>query len=284
VRLAVSGEESDPLVYADAGLSADGSFDVPEVSPGKYTLTVFSHSGAGTAQIEVSFSDVTVTIPVSGCSKLHGEVRIDEERDNSKTTGPDATVALIGLNTLEGLTYPAKIDSTGRFLLDPVRPGKYRVVVAPSRGLYVKSLTAGGMELADEELDLKNGGPVALTIVLKQGGASVIGSIYSSSRDGGEARPLQILLVPSPHRRTSRVYADVSDSSGHFSITQLPPGKYRVLALEPLQPWALSTPSLADKIAALGKEVDLNENEIKAISLDAVSSDIIESLIRDGSS
>jgi hypothetical protein len=281
VKLAVSGEESDPLVYADAGLSADGSFDVPEVSPGKYTLTVFSHSGAGTAQVEVSFSDVTVTVPVPGSSKLHGEVRIDGERDNSKTTGPDATVGLV--DTLEGLTYPAKIDSAGRFLLDPVRPGRYCIVVTPTRGLYVKSLTAGGMELADGELDLTNGGPVALTIVLKQGGASVVGSIDSRSRDGGEARPLHILLVPSPYRRTSRVYADVSDSSGHFSVTQLPPGKYRALALEPLQPWALSTPSLADRIAALGKEVDLNENEIKAISLDAVSSDTIENLILDGS-
>lgn len=53
--------------------------------------------------------------------------------------------------------------------------------------------------------------------------------------------------------------------------------------MEPLQLWVLSIPSLAGRIAALGKEVDLNENEIKAISLDVVTSDTLESLIRDGS-
>src|SRR5579872_47015 len=283
VKLALSGEESNPLGYADADLSADGSFDVPEVSPGKYTLTVFSFSGVGTTQVEVSSSDVSVTVPVVGSSKLHGEIRIDGERDNSKTQGPGATVELIGLDTLQGLTSPAKIDSAGRFLIDPVRPGRYFVVVTPTTGLYVKFLTAGDMELADGELDLTNGLPVTLTIVLKQGGAGVVGSIDSGSHDGGEAQPLQILLVPSPHRSTSRVYADVADSSGHFSISQVPPGKYRALAVEPLQLWALSIPSLADKFAALGKEVDLNENEIKALSLDAVTSDTIESLILDGS-
>lgn len=283
VKLTSSGEESNPLVYADADLFADGSFDVPEVSPGKYTLTIFSYSGAGTARIEVSSSDVSVTVPVAGSSKLHGEIRIGGERDNSKTPGPNATVELIGLDTLQGLTYPAKVDSAGSFLIDPVRPGKYCVVVTPTTGLYVKSLTAGDMELADGELDLTNGVSVALTIVLKQGVASVTGSIDSGSSDGAEAQPLQILLVPSPHRPTSRVYADVADSSGHFSITQVPPGKYRALAVEPLQLWALSIPSLADRIAALGEEVDLNENEIKAISLDPVTSDAIENLVLDGS-
>lgn len=283
VKLALSGEESNPLMQADADLAADGSFDLPEVSPGKYTLTVFSYSSAGTTQIEVSSSDVSVTVPVAGSSKLRGEIRIDEERDNSKAPSPQATVALIGLDALQGQTYSAKIDSAGKFLIDPVRPGKYGVVVTPTPGLFVKSLNAGDVELAGGELDLTNGAPVALTIVLKQGGASVVGTIDSGSRDGREAQPLQIFLVPSPHRRTSRIYADVADSSGRFSITQLPPGKYRALAMEPLQLWALSTPTLADTIAALGKEVDLNENEIKAISLDPLTPDTMENLIRNGS-
>jgi len=283
VTLALSGEESNPLVYADADLAADGSFDIPEVSPGDYTLTVSSHIGAGAVQVEVSSSDVSVSAPVVGNSKLQGEIRVDGEGDKSKAPAPEATVALIGLDTLHGLTYPAKIDSAGRFLIDPVRPGKYYVAVSPTTGLYVKSLTAGDMELADGELDLTNGAPVALTIVLKQGRASVMGSIDSGSRDGGDAQPLQILLVPSPYRRTSRVYADFADSSGHFSIQQVPPGKYRALAVEPLQLSALSTPGLADKIAALGQEVDLNESEIKTISLDAVTSDAIESLVPNGS-
>ncbi|MFZ1085823.1 MAG: carboxypeptidase regulatory-like domain-containing protein [Terracidiphilus sp.] len=283
VKLALSGEESNPLVYRDTDLSANGSFDVPEVAPGKYTLTVFSYSGAGSTQLEISSEDVSVTVPIVGNSKLHGEIRIDGDRISSKTSSPDATVELIGLDASQSLTYLAKIDSAGKFLFDPIRPGKYFVVVTPTTGLYVKSLTAADMELADGELDLINGAPITLTIVLKQGQASVVGSIDSGSSDGGAERPLQILLIPFSRRGTSRVYTGVADSSGHFSITQVPPGKYRALTVEPLQLWVLSIPSLAGRIAALGKEVDLNENEIKAISLDVVTSDTLESLIRDGS-
>ncbi len=278
VKLAVSGEESSPLVHAEADLADDGSFDVPEVSPGKYTLMVFSHFGAGTAQVEVSSSDASVTVPVIGSSKLRGEIRVDGEHNNAKTPGPGAEVTLMGLDLLQGLTYPAKIDSAGRFLIDPVRAGKYCLVVTPTKGLYSKAFTAGNVELADGELDLTNGAPAALTIVLKQGGASVAGSIDSGSRDGGTAQPLQVLLVPSSQRCASRVYADVADSSGHFSMAQIPPGKYRALAVEPLQPWTLSTPSLVARIAALGKEVELSENETKTISLDVVTSDAIEDL------
>lgn len=279
VKLALSGEETNPLMQVDANLAEDGSFDVPEVSPGKYTLTISSYSGAGTKQVQVSSSDVSVTVPVVGSSKLRGEIRIDGEHDNSKTSGTAATVELIGLDTLQGLTYPAKIDSAGSFLIDPVRPGKYCAAVTPTAGLYVKSVAAGDMELAGGELDLTNGAPVALAIVLKQGGASLVGSIDSGSRDGEAVQPLQVLLVPSSHRCTSRVYAEVADSSGHFSITQIPPGKYRALAAEPLQLWALNTPNLADRIAALGKEVDLNENETRTISLDTVAADAIENLL-----
>ena len=283
VNLVLSGEESNPLVYANANLRADGSFDIPEVPPGEYALTVLSFFGVGTVRVEVSSSDVSASVPVVGSGKLQGELRMDGERNNSKSLSADATVRLIGLDTLQGLMYPAKIDSAGRFLIDPVTSAKYYVEVAPTAGRYVKSLTAGDTELADGELDVTNGGPVALTIVLKQGGASVTGSIDSGSRDGGDAQPLQVLLVPSPFRRTSRVYSDFADSSGRFSIKQVPPGKYRALAVEPLQLGAFSIPILADKIAALGTEVDLNESENKSISLDAVTSDAIEALVPNGS-
>ena len=94
----------------------------------------------------------------------------------------------------------------------------------------VKTIEATGAKVTGHSIEIANATPVRLIVTLSQGLGQVAGIALR------EARPLAgalIVLVPEhPENNAPLFRRDQSDSDGTFSLPNVLPGKYTVVAIE----------------------------------------------------
>jgi hypothetical protein len=120
-------------------------------------------------------------------------------------------------------------------LIDNVRPGRYWVNAGTAFG-YVGSIRSGGTDLLRQPLVVGAGAAMPpIEIALRDDGAEVGGTITSpnnasASVESGQVSRLVYLI--SMDRPGDQVRMGFADPSSTFAIPQVPPGSYRVLALD----------------------------------------------------
>ncbi len=185
-----------------------------------------------------------------------GVSRVDVRSETSLTFSNLARTAVSGHLTVEGLALPKQVaiwlgqPSTAQNAFCPVNsdgsfrcnsngtggngggnviPGRYQVRVVNSADLYVKSTIARGAEISAGLLILKEGEAADLTVVAAKGTAKVNGIAV---RDGRAVSGAMILLIPKDRGLGAGIPRDQSDSDGTFTLQQVLPGSYFLLALE----------------------------------------------------
>ncbi len=119
---------------------------------------------------------------------------------------------------------------TAEFTGVPV--GEYRVeAFSPNaRPLHIASLTVAGQPAADGRLHLTTGGEVAVDLTL-QTGSRILNGV--ASRDGKPTGGAMVVLVPAGADTASALFRrDQSDMDGTFTLSNVVPGNYLLLALE----------------------------------------------------
>jgi len=135
-------------------------------------------------------------------------------------------------------------------VFDDVRPGRYWVRIECNRG-YVAALTAGEVDLLRRPLTVGLGSNLTIDATLRDDGAELSGTVEvvqpdpaSATSPVSESKPSAfasfagrvawIYLVPLPESTGQFRQAPVSN--GKFSLPDIAPGSYRVLAFDRPQP------------------------------------------------
>jgi hypothetical protein len=206
----------------------DGSYEISGIAPGHYTVqidqpgnskTVSTYQAidlAGDADLSPSSGAPMAT--VSGIIQFNG-VPLDK--------------AFIELRAPEGSnSYAAQIQK-GEFQFDePVSPGRYEVGVGSNgnSNLYLTGIAASGAKVTGRSVQISAGQPVHLAITASVGVAQVEGIAKS---DGKPKSGVMILLVPDDlANNVGLARRDQSDSDGTFTLRNVVPGRYRLLAIE----------------------------------------------------
>jgi hypothetical protein len=140
---------------------------------------------------------------------------------------PDGTnVATVGLRNPTG-------KGNEDLAVVNAREGKYRVWVMPNHG-YVASATSGGVDLLHKPLVVGAGGASApIEITLRDDTATLDGTVSPIPPTGGEPNPygagVFVFCYPI-EREVGRLGQGFAGVDGKFSIQNLPPGRYLVLA------------------------------------------------------
>ena len=117
-----------------------------------------------------------------------------------------------------------------------MRPGRYRVTASSSGSGYVAAVTSGGRDLLREPLVVGAGASIPpLEIVMRDDGAEVDGTIELPDSSTGSAEPgpaNRIVYLLSLDRPSDQRRLAVAAPSGAFSLPQIPPGSYQVLAFD----------------------------------------------------
>lgn len=237
---------------------AQGEVEILGIAPGHYELqfqetnqgksAAFSsgeidavNSGPIRVEQRTSTASISATIlldPSSGAS-VHGSLQLVDRKTHESVS--------------EQFSGPVEIEYQRSVL-----PGTYQVFLGGSNGEFIKTLSATGAVLRGRTLEIKEAGPVKLTVTIARGQGQVNGVAL---REGKPLAGAMILLVPpDPIHNQMLFRRDQSDSDGSFTLRSVVPGKYTLLALE--NGWDLewSNPAVLKPFLARGQVIQVQQN------------------------
>ena len=147
--------------------------------------------------------------------------------------GPVPRRATIGFRNLKtGERFGAEISAKGTFQLHKSlgEPASYQVSVFDAGNLGVRAITGTGATIAGRSVQFPRTGVVQLKVTLTKGLARIDGTVLEQDKPVSEA---MVLLVPgSPEKDEDSFRRDQSDSDGTFSLMQVMPGRYTLVAIQ----------------------------------------------------
>jgi len=242
-------------VMSSQGFSASaGTYEYTGIAPGRYIIEMSSPGGkprggwyremdlSGTVEIDASENPPLAS--VTGTLTLEGAPR------------PGGKIYIILTNRLTSETLAAELTPKGTFDFSEmeVRPGTYDIVLNMAQGFQIKDIVARGARVNSKTLEI-SGGSVQLGLIA----TGALGRINGTAL--GDDKPVagaMIVLVPrSPTANLTLFRRDESDSDGTFSLRDVLPGEYTVIALQ--DGWELdwANPTTLQPFLKNGTPVDL---------------------------
>jgi len=135
--------------------------------------------------------------------------------------GPFSTVVSAQIPADGSVTFPGVV----------AKPGKYEVEIAGQSDIGVQSVSAIGAKASGRMVELTGAGPVELTIVIGSGKRGEVNGL--AGQDEKPVAGAMVLLLPEDQRFWKTfIPRDQSDTDGSFTMGQVPPGKYRAIAID----------------------------------------------------
>jgi len=222
--------------------SFDGMEDVEPgnvqgVSPGVYELT-----GIAAGRYMVRMPDSSGQLKEPTAVNLTSSQELDGSSGNStskvKVTVEGAGAAAgrptqiqIGLRNSKGRVITSEVDAKGEANFTDVVPGKYDVLAGSQSEVYsVERITRDGGATSGRTLNVPAGASFSVSLSLVGGSVTVEGF---AKRDGKGVSGAMVVLVPNnPEANHDRFRRDQSDLDGSFSLFNVSPGSYTVIAIE----------------------------------------------------
>ncbi len=260
---APSGNIIDQLLGANAQVNADGSFTIRNVRPGAYYLMADSR---GPQQSRLS---ARVAVDVAGDDVANVRARLAPPNAISGVVAPEQADSSLSLKSIRlnfvsaapggrgNQNQRVDVAEDGRFQ-DTLNSDLYTIEVqgAPS-GYYLKSVRLSGRDLPDNVLDLSFSG-AQLDVVLANNSASITGTVQRPN--GDVVQSARVTVIPANSNRRDLYKSVNSGSDGTFTISNVPPGTYRVFAWEDVEQNAWMDPDFRRPFETLGSSATIRDS------------------------
>jgi len=199
---------------------------------------------------------------IASAGVVSGMVRVEGN------ASPPRGVFVFLRNAANGARFRQDVDASGNFSFssDEIEPGMYELSCAAPGGLELRSVGASGTKVTGRKIEISNGSDLRLTLTLARGVNARVKGIVE--RGGKPAPGMMVVLVPEDLRELGEYRRDQSDSDGSFSLNQVSPGKYTVVAVKD---WDLEwgRPEVIREYVAGGTSVEVAGGEERDIKVTA---------------
>ena len=207
----------------------ENSHEIAGLAPGKYVLNIESYGAVSEKHSTVVNVTADMEFDVDAASPAPS-IRGLVQKDGGLNLTPQAFVLLWNLRRNEALEAP--IDNKGQFEFTPdlLAPGDYSVFVASGLNSTIGSLSATGAQVEGQTIRVTSSDPIQLRIELSKRLSTINGI---ARRNHEPFAGVMIVLVPqSPEKNLPLFRRDQSDSDGTFTLHDVLPGRYKILAIE----------------------------------------------------
>lgn len=254
-------------VLADA---PDGSFVIPDVLPGSYTLMAFwAEEGKryqAVQNVEVGNADLDgAALVIAPGSTIAGHVTWEGK------PGLDADALIVYLRDADGsygYGHRARASVTGLFTVNDMSDGRYRLGIAgQSKDSYLKAVRYGTTEALEDGFTVVRGTNASLDVTVSSRGARIQGTV--TDKDSLPVIGVWVVLIPDEaHRDQFRLYQKTStDQYGHFLLRGIPPGQYKLFCWDEVEDGAWEDPDFLKAFEKQGQSVSLEEADSKTVDV-----------------
>ncbi len=256
-----------------ASASADGTFTIARLPPGRYVL-IARASAAASGQLLFASQPLTLagqslanlSVALGPGATISGQVELQG--------GSPSTSLLRGLRI--GVQSPdpiplaneaaSRVGSDGSFAVDGVPAGRYLLRVSGMpKGWALRAVVVNGVDVTDTPVDVAGGGIANVRLVLVDRTTRLSGTVRD---DSGQPAPFATVVAFADDSTrwgpTSRyVQAVQPDQSGAFQISGLPPATYLLVAADSVERGEWLDPSFLDQMRPFGERLTLGDGEVK---------------------
>jgi Carboxypeptidase regulatory-like domain len=209
------------------------SVEVAGVVPGNFVVNLDLNTNAGMNErqtlqqrINVSRDGEIALADLTSPSKVGGHITLPSQTSFRQGAGIGIRNRDTGAMSTTGISPDGKFE----FRNAAFPPGMYDLALLGAPGFYVDHLESAGAKASGPTFELLGTAGADLTVYIARGMARVEGV---AQREGSPVGGAMILLVPQNFTGDSfSVRRDQSDSDGTFTLLQVPPGIYTVMAIE----------------------------------------------------
>ncbi len=221
----------DSVFNAPESSVEPGEVDIAGLAPGHYVVEMPVSKAANEKETNRSgYREVDLTGDLElnlndsfGFAAVSGSVLFEVTGQVPKR------LAMRLMNEETGENFGSEISDRGRFAFEGVKPGRYTVVLQSGGGYFLRKMSATGAKLTGRTLEISSSSNVHIAATVGRGVAQVDGV---ARRGGKPFSGAMIVLVPQDAGNNSPLFRrDQSDSDGTFTLPNVVPGQYTVIAL-----------------------------------------------------
>jgi 5-hydroxyisourate hydrolase-like protein (transthyretin family) len=217
-------------VLARSQAGAPGILKLSGIPPGHLVVNLRSFSGKQWKN-QVRELDGAADSEIDAAESSSAAVLIQGSLQPLEKISLSAGAYIHFFNRETNETFGAPVSAKGKFEVSQNISGAtdYEVGVINMGDSIVHRITATGAKMVGRTLVLPRSGTVQLTVIMSEGSARIDGTVL---RDGKGVSQTMVLLVPEALQgNADLVRRDQSDSDGTFSLYQVLPGRYTVIAI-----------------------------------------------------
>ncbi len=253
-----------------ATATADGRFEILDVTPGDYVVLV---SGSQDPTRWVGVRDpIRVTSAVRGlrvraARGSHVDVSVRRAADASPLPRLRRDMMFDSLSPTRGPSAGGRIDDDGALSIDlPAGPAGVRVEFDEGTGVglpgswFIESARLDGTDVTNAPIDLTAQSRHRLEVVVSNRGAGLTGSVRDASNRPVAYAPVLVFPNDQQRRQLSRLTRVVySQQDGSFEVSGLPSGTYRIVALSSLAADAWKDAAVLERLHPLATLLQLSD-------------------------
>jgi sarcosine oxidase gamma subunit len=266
-----------------ATTQADGSFVIPNVSPGRYTIVArggqaSADAGAttGTAIQPLAVSGVEISVALTLAPGVSAAGTVTLEADGANVPGALTAfrVTLTPLGAAAAVPRPGRppqTDERGEFAVTDLIPGHYLVRGTAPQGWTLKAVYVDGRDATDQALEIGAHGASGINAIFTDRLTTLSGAV----RDGTGAAPAGITVIAYPeddamwHSHSRHIASARTGQDGSYRFSGLPPADYLVVAVDDVEQGEWFDPSFLERMRRHAVRVRLGEGDaqVQAVRL-----------------